>query len=75
MKFRQETPEEGWRTYQLKRCGNNNKDKDNNPKTHNVKNKQASSKKFRQETPEEGHIGRNFVEITIKTKTIVRKPL
>ena len=31
----QQTPEEGWRTYQLKRCGNNNKDKDNSPKNFN----------------------------------------
>ena len=27
-RFRQ-TPEEGYRTYRLKRCGNNNKDEDN----------------------------------------------
>ena len=27
------TPEEGRRTYRPKRCGNNNKDEDNNPKT------------------------------------------
>ena len=31
-------PEEGWRTYQLKRCGNNNKDEDNSLKTLNEKN-------------------------------------
>ena len=43
-----QTPEEGWRTYQPKRCGNNNKDKDNSPKTLNDKN-QASSQKFRQQ--------------------------
>ena len=30
-----QTPEEGRRTYQLKRCGNNNKDEDNSPKTLN----------------------------------------
>ena len=30
-----QTPEEGWRTYRPKRCGNNNKDEDNNPKTLN----------------------------------------
>ena len=29
-----------------KRCGNNNKDEDNNPKTLNDKNHQASSQKF-----------------------------
>ncbi len=32
---------------QPKRCGNNNKDKDNSPKTLNDKNHQASSQKFR----------------------------
>ena len=41
-----QTPEEGWRTYRLKRCGNNNKDEDNSPKTLNDKNQQASSQKF-----------------------------
>ena len=45
-----QTPEEGWRTYQPKRCGNNNKDKDNSLKTLNDKNHQASSQKFRQLT-------------------------
>ena len=30
-----QTHEEGRRTYQLKRCGNNNKDEDNSPKTFN----------------------------------------
>ena len=43
-----QTPEEGWRIYQPKRCGNNNKDEDNSPKTLNDKNHQASSQKFRQ---------------------------
>ena len=43
-----QTPEEGRRTYRPKRCGNNNKDEDNNPKTLNDKNHQASSQKFRQ---------------------------
>ena len=33
-----QTPEEGRRTYQPKRCGNNNKDKDNSLKTLNDKN-------------------------------------
>ena len=42
-----QTPEEGRRTYRPKRCGNNNKDEDNSPKTLNDKN-QASSQKFRQ---------------------------
>ena len=40
--------EKGWRTYRPKRCGNNNKDEDNCPKTLNDKNHQASSQKFRQ---------------------------
>ena len=33
-----QTSEEGRRTYRLKRCGNNNKDEDNSPKTLNDKN-------------------------------------
>ena len=33
----QQTSEEGHRTYQLKRCGNNNKVGDNSPKTLNDK--------------------------------------
>ena len=41
-----QTPEEGRRTYQPKRCGNNNKDEDNSPKNLNDKNQQASSQKF-----------------------------
>ena len=43
-----QTPEEGWRTYRSKHCGNNNKDEDNSPKNLNDKNQQASSQKFRQ---------------------------
>ncbi len=43
-----QTPEEGRRTYRPKRCGNNNKDEDNCPKTLNDKNQQASSQTFRQ---------------------------
>ena len=43
-----QTPEEGRRTYQLKRCENNNKDEDNSPKNLNDKNQQASSQKFTQ---------------------------
>ena len=34
-----QTPEEGRMTYWPKRCGNNNKDEDNCPKTLNDKNK------------------------------------
>ena len=45
-----QTPEEGWRTYRPKRCGNNNKDEDNSPKNLDDKNQQASSQKFRQRT-------------------------
>ena len=44
----QETPEEGWRTYLVKR-EYNTKYEDNRPKTLNDKNHQASSKKFRQQ--------------------------
>ena len=43
-----QTPEEGRRTYQPKRYGNNNKDEDNSPKNLHDKNQQASSQKFRQ---------------------------
>ena len=43
-----QTPEENRRIYRLKRWGNNNKNKDNSPKTLNDKNHQASSQKFRQ---------------------------
>ena len=53
MKFRVgswfwQTPEESQRTYQLKRCGNNNKDEveSNSPKTFNDRNHQALSQKF-----------------------------
>ena len=38
-----QTPEEGRRTYRLKRCGNNNKDEDNSLKNNNDKNQQVSS--------------------------------
>ena len=53
LKFRvgsrvQQTPEEGQRSYWLKRCENNNKGEDNSPKILNDKNHQASSQKFRQ---------------------------
>ena len=41
-----QTPEEGRRRYRPKRCGNNNKDEDNSPKTLIDKNQQASSQKF-----------------------------
>ena len=43
-----QTPEEGRRTYRPKHCGNNKKDEDNNPKTLNDKNHQASVQKFSQ---------------------------
>ena len=45
--FVRQTPEENRRTYRPERCGNNNKDEDNIPKTLNAKNHQASSQKFR----------------------------
>ena len=38
-----QTPEEGRRTYRPKRCGNNNKDEDNTPKTLNGNNHPAPS--------------------------------
>ena len=44
-----QTPEEGWRTYWPKHCGNDNKDEDKSPKTLDDKN-QALSQKFRQLT-------------------------
>ena len=43
-----QTPKEDRKTYRPKRCGNNNKDEDNSPKTLNDKNHQVSSQKFRQ---------------------------
>ena len=43
-----QTTEEGRKTNRPKRCGNNNKDEDNSPKTLNHKNQQALSQKFRQ---------------------------
>ena len=43
-----QTPEEGRRIFRLKRPANNNKDKDNSPKTFNDKNPQASSQIFRE---------------------------
>ena len=51
LKFRvgsrvRQTPEEGWRTYRPKCCGNNNKDEDNSPKTLNDKNLKKTPKKF-----------------------------
>ncbi len=38
------TLEEGRRTYRLKRCGNNNKDEDNSPKTLNDKKRKGRLK-------------------------------
>ena len=43
-----QTPEEGRKTYQPKRCGNNHKDEDNSLKTLNDKDQKALSQKFRQ---------------------------
>ena len=37
-----QTPEKGRRTYRPKRCGNNNKDEGNSPKTCNDKKKSSS---------------------------------
>ena len=52
LKFREgsqvrQTPEEGWRTYRPKCCGNNNKDEDNSLKNLNDKKKEHFS--FHQE--------------------------
>ena len=44
-----QTSEEVLGTYRPKRCGNNNKNEDNSPKTLNDKNHQASSQKSRQQ--------------------------
>ena len=46
----QQTLEEGRKIHRPKRCGNNNKNKDNSPKSLNDKNHQGSSQKFRQLT-------------------------
>ena len=40
-----QTPEEGRRAYRPKRCGNNNKDEDNSPKTLNDKKKMSKERK------------------------------
>ncbi len=66
-----QTPEEGRRTYRLKRCKNNNKDESNSPKTLNDKNHQAPSRKFDSKHLKKAgeHIGQNVVEITIRMKT------
>ena len=38
-----QTPEEGRRTYLPKRCGNNNEDEDNSPKTIDDENKNSGT--------------------------------
>ena len=43
-----QTPEEGWRTYRPRRCGNSKKDEENSSKILHNKNHQDSSQKFRQ---------------------------
>ena len=50
IRVRQETPEEGQKTYRLTRCEYSNEDEDDSPRTLNDKNYQASSHKFRQLT-------------------------
>ena len=40
-----QTPEEGWKTYRLKNCEYNNKDKDDSPKTLNAANLATNSNK------------------------------
>ena len=67
--------EEGWRTYWPKRCENNNKDEDNNPKTLNGKN-QASSQTtkifFFKTVQAKFHRKFNFNNYPRKAKFIVR---
>ena len=72
-----QTPGEGRKTSRPKRYGNNDKDEDNSPNTLNDKNHQLRLKNFDNKHLKKtgGHIGRNLMEITIKMKTIVRKPL
>ncbi len=43
-----QTYDDARRTYRPKRCGYNNEDEDNSPRTLNNKNHQDSSQKFRQ---------------------------
>ena len=73
---RQETPEEGWKTYRPKRCEYNNKGEDCNPKPLNDKNHQALSQKFTQLIPGMGEIrggGLTFPEgINLKMNVIER---
>ena len=47
-RVRQETPEEGRRTHQVKRCEYHSKDKDDSSNNVNNNSNQNSSKKFRQ---------------------------
>ena len=46
-----QTPEEGRRTYRPKRCGNNNKDEDNSPKTLNDKKHKNKETQLGRKTP------------------------
>ena len=55
-----QTPEEGRKTYQTKHCGNNNKDEDNSPKTHNDKNQLIQFS-----------IGINFIYTQLNVKTVL----
>ena len=67
----QQTPEEGWRIYQPKRCGNNNKDEDNSPKNLHDKNQQASSQKFRQLDESRGKVSyKTEKECNLKLESI-----
>ena len=68
-----QTPEEGQRTYRLK-CGNNNEDEDNSPKTLNDKNHQVLSQKFRQlvvqDVPEKTILFSNQITLPILIEII-----
>ena len=45
-KFRQQTTKEGRRAYRPKRCGNSNKNDDNNPRTLNGKKSYSYTRQF-----------------------------
>ena len=51
-----ETPEEGQRIYQPKRCEDNNEDEDNSQNTLRDKNYQTSTQKFRQVIENTGYL-------------------
>ena len=70
-RVQQETPEEGWRTHQPKRCEYNNKDEDNSPNVLNDKNHQAASQKFRKLTTNVSQSSYPIVKIWQASRNIV----